>query len=347
LPVGTSSGLARIELVDLRGKTEVDLIKTHVDSARALIANAGQNMPLAPDWVLRLLLQWADSRSRQWLKRTRNPYLAEIDCLAQIVGVPGVHALNCSYEWACTSGAFATGNSVTMLRILDWPLPGLGEHVLVTRRLGAAGEFYNVGWPGMSGMLTGMAPRRFCATLNQAPMRNHHLTKLGDWLKNRAIVDQTEGLPPLHLLRKIFEEACSYREACVMAATLPVALPVIFCLSGTRPGQGCVIERTEHDAVTMELGFKPHVTAANQFVSRLNAQGFGWRPRTEHSAQRLALSKTVEVSDLARDDFGWLKAPMVNELTRLIVLADAGTGRLVVQGMAGDRCVSELFRLGI
>src|SRR5436305_8649679 len=36
---------------------------------------------------------------------------------------------------------------------------------------GAAGEFYNVTWPGFVGALTAMAPGRFAASVNQAPLK--------------------------------------------------------------------------------------------------------------------------------------------------------------------------------
>ena len=71
--------------------------------------------------------------------RTHNPYLAEIDAMAEILGISGTHALNLSYEWGCTSGAFATGDSVTLLRLLDWPFPELGKHVMVIHQDGTAG----------------------------------------------------------------------------------------------------------------------------------------------------------------------------------------------------------------
>ena len=35
----------------------------------------------------------------------------------------------------------------------------------------AAGEFFNVTWPGYVGVLTALAPDRFGASINQAPLR--------------------------------------------------------------------------------------------------------------------------------------------------------------------------------
>ena len=35
---------------------------------------------------------------------------------------------------------------------------------------GPAGEFFNITWPGFVGALTAMAPWRFAAAINQAPL---------------------------------------------------------------------------------------------------------------------------------------------------------------------------------
>ncbi len=56
-------------------------------------------------------------------------------------------------------------------RTLDWPFRGLGKCVEIAWQSGPAGEFYNVTWPGPVGVLSAMAPGRFCAVINQAPMQ--------------------------------------------------------------------------------------------------------------------------------------------------------------------------------
>ncbi len=95
-----------------------------------------------------------DRRSRRWLAVNETPYGAEIDAVASIPGVTGAHGLNLSTEWACTS-ATADGR---LIRILDWPIHGLGAAIVVAKHRSAAGTWYNVTWPGFVGVLTGMAP---------------------------------------------------------------------------------------------------------------------------------------------------------------------------------------------
>src|SRR5687767_7372955 len=61
-----------------------------------------------------------DIASRHWFERSDNPYAGEIDAVAEILGRPGAHALNASYEWACTSGVGADlRGGVRLLRVLD------------------------------------------------------------------------------------------------------------------------------------------------------------------------------------------------------------------------------------
>jgi len=76
------------------------------------------------------------------------------------------------YLFACTTSAAPGPNGAPLLRrSLDWPFDGLGRCVEIAWQSGPAGDFYNVTWPGAVGVLSAMAPGRFCAVINQAPMR--------------------------------------------------------------------------------------------------------------------------------------------------------------------------------
>ena len=76
-------------------------------------------------------------------------------------------------------------------------------------------------------------------------MRRHGLTWPGDWVKIRLMVKNELGLPPSLLLRQVFERAENYGEARDMLMKTTLAMPAIFVLTGTKPGQGCIIERLE------------------------------------------------------------------------------------------------------
>ena len=118
-----------------------------------------------------------DAITRRWLMRSHSPYVAEIAAIAAALEFSGVWFLNGSYQWGCTSLA-RDDDAPWLVRTLDWPFPGLGRHVEIARMAGRAGEYYSVTWPGFVGVLTGMAPGRFAASINQAPL----------WRRTRASV---------------------------------------------------------------------------------------------------------------------------------------------------------------
>lgn len=334
-----------IPYVDLRGKSLIDLLRAYPDKARDLVKASRRTYGAASYVASALALPLVDRRSHAWLKRTANPYLYEIETFADLLGTKGIYMLNVCYEWACTTGVWRTGETNAMLRILDWPFPSLGQHVMVVLQQGKTGEFYNVTWPGMSGVFTAMAPGRFAAALNQAPMRKHNLGFIGDWYSNRLIAGREPGIPAAHLLRQVFEQASSYEEAKECLVKTPLAVPSIFTLAGTKLGQGCVIERLENAAEVRELSMDLHITTTNHFNSSFATFGHGWRPREIDSAGRFRQSMTIAEQDIVQEHFSWLRPPMINGYTRLCVITDAAAGRLQVQGFEGALPVTNLFQL--
>ena len=153
-------------------------------------------------------LQIGDAFSRHWLARNQNPFLAEIDAVQKIAPHHGAYMLNLSYEWSCTSGAGPDperpGNR--MLRTLDWPMIGLGKNLVVIKRTGAAGPYWDITWPGFVGVITSMAPERFSGAINQPPMRKWSSFPRLDWILNKQKLWRQQTLPPSHLLRKTFDE---------------------------------------------------------------------------------------------------------------------------------------------
>lgn len=335
-----------IPFVDLREKTPVDLLRAYPDKARDMVRAGKRAFGIWSQIASIPGLPLSDRLSRGWLERTKNPYLHEIETISEILRLRGIYTLNTAFEWGCTSGAFRNSETVSMLRILDWPFPDMGRHVVVAFQQGKAGTFYNVTWPGLSGVFTAMAPGRFSACINQAPMRMHNFGFVGDWIKNRRIAFKENGIPASHLLRQVMENAKTYGEAKEMLTGTPLAVPAIFVLAGAEFGQGCVIERLENLAETFELSADLRVTTSNHFNStRFAARAKGWRPREADSAGRYRQSCTVSIGDLEQADFSWLQAPMLNSFTRLCVVADAGLNRLMVQGYAGNTATTERFCL--
>ncbi len=334
-----------LPFVDLRGKNPIDLLRAYPDRALSLVRAARRSQGILANAAALAALPFTDRQSHRWLRKNGNPYLYEIETFADIVRARGIFTLNVQYEWSCTTGAYRSVDGVTMLRVLDCPIPSLGKQAMVVLQQGRAGEYYNVTWPGLSGVYNAMAPGRFVAAINKAPMRRHGKSTVGDFLKNRKHAKQQAALPPAHLLRQVMEYAPTYEAARHMLSTLPIATPVIFTLSGIHPGEGCVIERTEDSAQITDLGAGQRVCAGNHFASELAGEARGWRPREPDSYGRLKFGMSLYGHELEAENFEWLQAPVINPHTRICMIANASTQRLMVQGYEGMARVTELFNM--
>lgn len=271
----------------------------------------------------------ADAISRRWLLRHASPQLAEIDRIAARLGRPGAHYLNVSYEWGCTTAAAPApdGPGMRLMRVLDWPDPGLGRHILAMRIAAPVGRWLTLAWPGYCGVLQAVAPGRFAAALNQAPLERRSGLYPLDWLAARAEVWRRPHPTAAWLLRRAFETAPDYAAAKAMLRTEPIAAPAIFTLAGPAPGQGCVIERRPETAHVLEGA---DAVAANLW----QAPGWRGRPRGEANAERLAAIRAARGG--AGGPFDWLAPPVLNATTRLVFVADPATGAFAAQGWEAD-----------
>jgi len=331
--------MAGLVEIPLETGTPLELARRYPDKARAMVRAVEDTFGIASRLAARAVAGPADRANRDWLVRQANPYLAEIDAVAALLGISGVHALNVCFEWGCTGGIWPSPDGPVLRRVLDWPFPKLGESLVVLQQPGAANSFFNMGWPGMVGVVQGTAPGRFAAALHQAPMRRHSLGFIGDWLKNRVEVHGRTGLPPVHLLRSIFESEPDYAAAKKRLCETQIGVPAIFLLAGTGDGEGCVIERTETDCAVREMG-AGGVSAANHFETLPGT----WRPRPIDSAGRGRCAQGLTAEHFA-EDFGWFLHPIANINSRVAFTATPRTGALALMGTAGAVPVTKLFRL--
>jgi len=283
--------------------------------------------------ALRPLLPLGDRIAARRLAALGDPYRDEILALPGVIGRPGPVVFSLSYEWGCTTRAFEAGGPPLLFRTLDWSFEGLGSRIAVVHLSGPAGRWVTATWPGVMGALQGAAPGRFAVALNQAPERQTGLGRAADWLAAKGRFLRETGLPPPHLLRLVFETAPDYAAARRMLAGTPVAVPVIFTLTGMRPGESCVIERTEAGAEHLR---QQPAAATNHFVSTL-AGSARWRPRGHDSAGRRAAVQAMA----AAPALDALAPPILNPLTRLALTLDAGGG-LAVAGYEGERQVTSV-----
>lgn len=310
-----------------------------LETLQAELERAKTLMDQATGGVPRLALKIADAISRHWLARNAHPNLAEIDQLNRMLGRPGGYCLSMSYEWACTAAVrpSAQTQSARLLRVLDWPTPGLGRHLIAAHVAGRAGPFVTLTWPGFAAVLQAMAPGRFSAALNQAPMICPAGVLPLDWLVARARVWRTQALTPLYLLRQVFEQARSYEEAVQMLRLTPIASPAIFTVAGLRPDETCIIERRERTAAV-------HI-GSGQAANHYQTPGWRGRPRGEDSPGRAMQMASVAVDmDPA---LSWLRPPILNKDTRLVFMADARKGRIVAQGYETTGPVTRPLELAV
>jgi len=329
--------LPSIAIVDVRDGGAVRHARERAAGARALRDDCLAWFPRAAAPFVPLL----DRVARRWLMRVRAPYVAEIEAIAATLGFPGIWFLNGSYEWGCTALAREEGGRPWLVRTLDWPFPGLGRHVEVAHMRGPGGDFFSVTWPGYVGVLTAMAPGRFGASINQAPMwrrTRHPWFRLYDVAANAVNTwRRVRYIPPDQLLRGAFEECADFAAARERLETTPVARPVIFTLAGVRPGEQCVIERTE-------TGFATR-TSATCAANDWHAPIAGWEGRigpdvvftcTNAEATEVSRNRRDALAAwsgaFARDTFAWVAPPVLNRFTRLAVEMCPTAGLLRVAG---------------
>lgn len=334
--------LPSIPLIDIREGGPLALLDQRLDSCKELIRASTSFAGAITRAASYAALPLGDHWSRAWLARSNNPYRAEIAGYVQRLDMSGVYALNLAYEWGCTSAVYQHADGVMMTRVLDWPFPALGKHVVIAHQRGSAGEFYNVTWPGVSGSYNAMAPRRFSVALNQAPMRRHGLGYPIDWYKNRRRMFRENGLPPAHLLRKTCEEAANYEAAKQMLCTTPIAIPVIYILAGAAPGEGCIIERKENDFRVRPMEGERVVTANHWYTDIGGSERWSAREPDSNGRSACALALHADRIDTA---FKWFTPPVENEYSRLAMVADAKQGILRVIGTEGTTRVTAPFSL--
>ena len=324
------SRLSHIPVLDVGPAFYLETLERDEARAHALIDAATGYVPHA---ALRAL----DVISRRWLAKQDSAHLGEIDAVARRLGRPGAYFLSVNYEWGCTCRVAPAPDhkSARLLRVLDWHTPGLGRYVIAARVSGAAGPFVALTWPGYTGVLQAMAPGRFAGALNQPPMRKALGGFYLDWAANRARVWRMTHVTPAHLLRSVFETATTFAEAKQMLSEVPISTPAIFSLAGVKPNETAVIERTEtearvHDGVQV---------AANHW------QTPGWRG---HSRGVDSAGRARQMHSAATDldpSFPWLAWPIRNSCTRLVMVADAASGKLVAQGFEADGPATEPLEL--
>jgi acid ceramidase len=162
----------------------------------------------------------------------------ELAGVARAIGASDVEVLasNLYYDalkvaLGCTAFAVEGAAGPLLARNLDWWSADrlLARTTLVIEACrGERVVYRTVGWPGFIGCLSGVAPGRFAVTLNAV-----------------LSSDPPALAPPVVLvLRDALATAPTFDDAVRHLAAAPVASDCLLLVTGTRPGQAVVIERT-------------------------------------------------------------------------------------------------------
>jgi hypothetical protein len=290
-----------------------------------------------------VLARLADPLARSWLRRSASPLVGEIGAIARTLARPGVWLLHGAYAFGCTALADESADGPVLRRTLDWPFPGLGRLVEVTRQRGEAGEFLNVTWPGFAGVLTAVAPGRFAASINQAPIRRRTAAGWLLWLDyalNALTAFFASGRPPPeHVLRRAFETCATFDEACRLLAQTPVARPVLFLVAGCAAGERMLIERDDDQTRV----YRDDTVVANAWRDHSR----GWRPRvcgegTPIENNRRRVAAMAACTGVHPPNLEWVTTPVANACTRVAVEMCAASGRLVVAGWEANGRVTKV-----
>jgi hypothetical protein len=324
-------------------RPSVDLMNRDLPRVQALVREAlsRRSHPLLP-----LAIRVADRVSRAWLIRQDNPYLHEIKEAAALLGRPGAYFLNVCYEWACSTSVAPdpAGQGVRMIRVLDWGLAGIGRHLVIARQETPVGPFYNPTWPGFAGVVTGMAPGRFAAAINQAPrVPVLGVAGLDDGIARLRMLGARGRVPATHLLRRVFETAPDYRSAVAQLSddSADLAMPALFSLAGIGRNEGCVIEafRRRRRIHPISAETADAVGVANQWLSS-DLEG---RARNHSRTTQPALGPEANnrerrrvISAVQKDAFRGatdLPEPALNSHTVMVMAAIPRTGEMTVEAL--------------
>lgn len=324
------TALPDIPFEDLGNSGWDKLLHRHRDRAQELIRQGRKLVHPMP-------LQALDGLSRRWAQKCDHHHYATITRMAK--NMPsGLWFMNFCYEWGCTTrvGLDANSGKPIMLRSLDWPFDGIGRTVVMAKKNGqTATPYFAATWPGYTGVITGMKPKRFAIAINQAPLSAPIQFLVANWSIARGRVWRSRSITPGHLVEKVFEETEDFDEAKRRLCETPIALPVIFSLVGVKPGECCVIERMEH-SFRLRNG---DAVAANHWESysqRATARG------ADSPGRATCLASTPLPPEKT---FSWAIPPVLNGDTRLAAEISPAESTFHLRGYEKDGPATKDFDL--
>jgi hypothetical protein len=213
--------LARVRRAEFPG-----LPPEAVADTRALFAEVMTTIPMKA----RLLAYWV-------ALRTGNRFGREFRAAARVIGADprDVALANLSYDLVvgalgCSTAVLPTPDGPVIARNMDWwpegPLARASYLIRCTD--GADWKFTSAGFPGATGVVSGLSSRGFAVILNAVTSPDP--------------VCKT-GYPVLLHLRRVVEDAADFNDAVAMLSKQRLTTSALFTLAGTTNDQRVVIER--------------------------------------------------------------------------------------------------------
>lgn len=244
-------------------------------------------------------------------------------------------AYDLSNNVGCSTFAAPAQRGMVHARNLDWPFPGklLRTHTAVFRTAGVPlGDYAMVGWPGMFGALTGMAPGRFSVTVNYVVHRDESNPK-------SALDRALRGYWPVSwLVRRALEECRDFKSAVRLLSNEAALSSVLFTVVGTRKGEAVVIERGPDDYVhrSMEGG---RLRTTNHYVTEPNEDLNGDLSESDSPErfERLGELLSGTSSWTGKAALGALSDDVLaSDITQHQVVMFPSTGEMLVSVPSGD-----------
>jgi len=172
----------------------------------------------------------------------RADHWQEMESLSRLLDLPMRDVVLCNLYYdalkvilgrvfGCTAFAIDTPGGVLHARNLDWwtENSALARYTATSHFANVpAGDFTTVGWPGFMGVFSAVAAGRFAVTLNAV----------------LSLESAQLATPVVLLIRTVFEEARTFGEALARLSDAPLPCDCLLLLTGVRPGELVVIERT-------------------------------------------------------------------------------------------------------
>jgi hypothetical protein len=245
-----------------------------------------------------------------------------------------VGAANLVYE--LTNGIGCTSLSVggVHARNLDWGFP---DNLLRTQTVIAENRgVVAVTWPGLTGIFTGMSVGKFSITIN-------FVVDPTDSVVRKAARMLRGDKPAAWVVRDVLQRCLSYAEAKKALEDARLVSPCLFTLTGTKPGEACVIQKFADGSVPPRNA--PHALCTNDYEHSLgseNVEGYLGNsscPRYESVFAKLDAFKAAgKVTPTPEEAFGFItdQGMVLNAITAHQVVMRPSDGYLEVRVPGGE-----------